>query len=476
MNGRDLLKVVGVLAMAASVTVCVPEAQAADPVEEASSGASVAATESQAHAIRFRTSMGLRNDLDFVRVMEGIPGAVSPVNVAGKMLASADISTELGIPLTLAEQKEMDLRHKVIEDDVPLIKRLAKEVTGEEPAGVFMDNQNGGVLTVSVVGDVERLRSQLSGKVRHPNRLRVVTVGRSMDDLKTLAAHVRDDRERGPISGVTISGFAVSERKNRVKVDAQGDVTALQEYFDDRYGAGAVYVETGNAKPVRGNAMASPPFRAGVNAVNSPPFRGGQSITGRAANGNYGCTSGFVVWRGASSSKNYYMLTAGHCGPANPYDTPFYQANSVAMGRVDFYDQNGTDAMVINISNTASQWNNEIALAAGDYRAITSSQGQGADTEGDISCITGMNFAGARCGDLINTSYDYSSSDFNYTTGREVDADCNGGDSGGPAFYGNQARGTISLKISRPVLNDTCVYTHIYDNLTSLGSTMATSG
>lgn len=85
---------------------------------------------------------------------------------------------------------------------------------------------------------------------------------------------------------------------------------------------------------------------------------------------------------------------------------------------------------------------NDVALAPGSYLNITSSQGTD-DVVGQVSCITGRNFTGLRCGELLNRSFDVTGTTYwgatvNYSWGREVDADCNLGDSGGPALYGTR--------------------------------------
>jgi hypothetical protein len=207
---------------------------------------------------------------------------------------------------------------------------------------------------------------------------------------------------------------------------------------------------------------------AGIAGVDSPPFRGGQGINRRTTEFLYLCTSAFVAYSGSGSTKNYVILTAGHCGPSGAV---WYQADSVRMGTSNVVDVNGTDGQWINVANESTNHSRYVALGPDSYRVITSSQGQGADVVGQTSCITGRNFSGLRCGEILNRSFDIDESWASYTWGRELDADCNGGDSGGPALYGNQARGIISAKIVRTPGNDTCVYTHIYDNLNQLGLT-----
>src|SRR5690349_20497972 len=131
------IKVLGAVLCAVALTV--PAAQAAQPAGAGKEMASSAATQSEYQAIRFRASMGFVHDLRTVRAIDRAAKTKSPTDSSGKMLSAADVSTELGLPLTLSEQKEVDLRHKVIEDDVPLIRRFMKSGHPQEFAGVFMD-------------------------------------------------------------------------------------------------------------------------------------------------------------------------------------------------------------------------------------------------------------------------------------------------------------------------------------------------
>ncbi len=227
-KGRILFGFIGGFCFAATAAI-IPSAQAADPVNESESNALSTVTEAEARAIEFRKSMGFPHDLNLVQKMEDLTQAPSSMRVSGAVVSSSDISTELGVPLTSSEQGEVDLRHLVIKDDVPLIERISKKITGRQPAGVFMDNADGGILTVAVTTHTDELRKELSSKVDHPDRLRVIKAAWSMEELAGIATKIRDDRKKAPVEGVKIYALGVDERKNKVRVVATGDLVALQK-------------------------------------------------------------------------------------------------------------------------------------------------------------------------------------------------------------------------------------------------------
>jgi len=177
------------------------------------------------------------------------------------------------------------------------------------------------------------------------------------------------------------------------------------------------------------------------------------------------------------STTFYYLLSAGHCGQAGVS----WDQQGFPIGTADRSDTSATDVMRIPIQSTYRS--NEVTLTYNSmvspepiYRSITSSQSASADVVGQVSCITGQNFDGLRCGELLSRTFAVDIQEQGeprvvYSNGREVDADCNPGDSGGSALYGGQARGIISVKVTRTLANDTCVYAHIGPALSAMGLT-----
>lgn len=415
-------------------------------------------SEEEARAIRFRSSMGLRSELSVVRELAAEWARIAGGRPPSEQGLVEGMTDELGVPMTAEEFGEIDMRQQVVEQDGPTVMRVATELFGREPDGVFMDNRGGGRLTVATTGDTRDLEGALARQVKYPERIAVRRVTNSLTDLRATARRISELRNAWSVEGGSISSFAVDQSDNVVYVDYSGDLDKVKAGFGSIYDPAIVKFREGSGE------------LTGADYVDSLPFRGGQVITSASGPVGRACTAGFTVYSGSGSSKNYYMLTAGHCGMESGSSSYWTQSWTNNLGYVTARDVNGTDGAIIDIYNASTHHSRYVALGAGSYRVITSSQGQAADFEGQTSCITGKNFTGLRCGELLNLSHDFNEDGIQYSWGRRVDADCNPGDSGGPALYGNEARGIISVKITSP-LNDTCVYTHIYDNLNQLGLT-----
>jgi hypothetical protein len=409
-----------------------PEARAAEP--------------GLSHSVVFRTSLGLSTDAGHIRRVEDARRAGSP-----------DVTDELGVPLTTAEFAEVDFRQQVISDDAPTIRaRVSADILG----GVFMDNRNGGMLTVAVTRDAQAVAARLRPLLRHPSRLRVVAAERTLASLESTKDAIFEGRG-SLLPEIDVTKASLDLPLNIVRIGVAGDPATAQDYFDRHYGRGLVVVSQESVAP------------AGTTAVDSPPFKGGQSISG--SNG-YTCTSGFVAYR-ATTPVTYYVLSAAHCGPVGAAWT---QGGVVPMGQTDRVDNSIADTLRIPIAATTKSnlvtINYSSYLGQGTYRSITSSQGAAADVVGETECSSGRNTTSLQCGPLLATSVDYdwttsygAYASFRY--GREADFDCNPGDSGGSVLYGGQARGIMSAKVTRTFGNDTCIYGHIYDNIRGTGVT-----
>lgn len=415
-----------------------PRVAAAAPQQQA---VPVEGPQGATDTVRFRTSMGL---------------PTGDAALAAAQDSSNASLQEFGLPLTDGELAELRLRQRLVGQDAARIRALVVDRFGTATlGGLWMDNLGGGVLTVAVTGGVAAVRQALEPLVSMPSRVAVVEAERSLAHLEGLAGNIRS---WALADEVALDGISVDEPSNLVQVLTSDDPAAVTGWLASR-GVPAREVE------VSGTSATT----VGTKNVDSPPFRGGQQIVSAA---RYSCTSGFIA-HGAGIT---YVITAGHCGRAGSY---WYQADTVPIGDSDRSDVSGTDAMRVRIDGFHGT--NEVTLQQSnytdyehDYRAITSQQDSSNDAVGQVSCITGQNFLGLRCGEIVTRSMDvtmtaHDGRTVSYTGGREVDADCNPGDSGGPALYGNQARGILSAKLQRDWANDTCVYVHIEGALNQLG-------
>ena len=433
----------GVLA-AAGLCVATPVSamQTDGPAPLQAQSAAMAATETSRtpeEQLRFRRSLGLST------TNEALSMAGASVNTAG---------AEFGVPLTDDELDELRRRDQVIEDDAAVVRAEVSRLFGSSAlGGVYMDNIGGGYLTVAVTGSVEAVQEHLLSKVQHPSSLRVIKVANSLLTLEELALRFRGLAAQ---AGRTTEVVRLDERANKLLVITSASVDATKRWIFNAFGTGAPIDVAG------GRAAAT-----GTKFNNSPPLRGGQAINSSAG---YSCTSAFT----AKGTGGYYVLTAGHCGRVN---SVWDQAGN-PVGIADRVDIDGTDVLRIPVKTALT---NEVTLfytptlaTEARYQTITSSQSSGSDVVGQISCITGQNFSDLRCGEIISRSFNtvFATDDgrtVSFSNGRELDVDCNPGDSGGPALRGQQARGIVSAKVTRSGANDTCVYAHIEPALNQIG-------
>lgn len=369
----------------------------------------------------------------------------SPEALESARAADNDSVDEFGVPLTDQELRELLLRDEIISANVAIVRTV---LGSKLLAGVWMDNIGGGFLTVATTGSADAVRATLEGRLSHLDRLRVVHRPHSLKSLSTLSRQILElaDVQNQPVTAVRLD-----ERQNILQIVSDGDRGALLAWVRASFG------EQAPVEVVMGTTTLT-----GTTFPNSPPFRGGQRMLSQQG---YTCTSAFT----ASGPAGLYVITAGHCSRSGNL---WYQGGTV-VGTADRSDVTDTDALRIPISAQAAAVN-EVTLSyvpayatEARYRTITSAQDAASDAVGQISCITGQNFDDLRCGEIVTRQYAVNLNDefgrvVSYSLGREVDADCDPGDSGGPALRSQQARGIISVKVNRGWDgNDTCVYVHI---------------
>lgn len=431
--------------MTALLVAAVPAAEAAGDRGPARSAASPSAA----------TSAGELRDGEELRFRRGLGLDTSPAALRRAAADDNDAAGRFGVALTDSELAELARRDSIIRDDVPTIRTTMAEAFDTSVfAGVWMDNLGGGVLTVAVTRSATAVRDRLLDVVDNPADLRVVSRSYSLAELSRVAADIRAAAE---VDGRRLRGIRVDERGNQLQVATSDGPRDTRRWVTETVGDDApVEVAAGEVTPV------------GTQYNNSPPLRGGQAIN---SNEGYTCTSAFT----ARAPDGLYVLSAGHCSNTgwawNQVGTP--------IGIADASDVTGTDVLRIPVTgqlltNEVTLWYTPTLATEARYRTITSSQAASADAVGQVSCITGQNFADLRCGEIITRSYDVSIPNHDmrrltYSNGREIDADCNPGDSGGPALRGGQARGIVSVKVRRTFGNDTCVYAHIGPAMNQIG-------
>ncbi len=401
---RARLRAVGIIAMlATSATAYGSEADASEDPEVAG-------------ALRFRQEFGLRSDLAYV------------IEV-GRDSRSA---TDWGIPLTAAENAEMD-RRRELAANMDRLNEYAATIPGI--ASVYFDQQAGGQIVVALTGDPDKYRSELINRMPEGGSLRFRQVTRSLADLNRLQEAITVDRQLLAQSGTRVNAIIVDEVGNVVEVgvDVADDITV--EALHDRYGADALRVFEGGAPSLTHTGCYSRSHCYG------PPLRAGISVSPS------GCSLAFVV----NQSGVRRILTAGH-NPCGSF-TGSASHDGFTFGSIRTRSWFGGDtsetADAATIGNlTTTQDDNLLYRSATSTWSITSAQT--GDNTGIPVCLSARMKDANRCGSLVRTNATICFPEGCLVQQREATYEMYIGDSGGAVFDGGaMAMGVQSSCIDR---------------------------
>jgi len=295
-----------------------------------------------------------------------------------------------------------------------------------------------GTVVIAIVGAGLGVRSLASAAL--PIEPRYVTVARSEAELLQAHDAVAESAGEGLfIDGIQISSITTDIVSNQVivaVVDATADqLLRLRAQFNDGVAVTSVL------EPVSAHAC---------TVSNCPsPLKAGLKLY-RA--GAFACMSGFVFW---TVVPKYYLSTAGHCtnSAGGWYDTgqSWQHPAGVARGTVRYGGwYNGSSADVALIEIVASQKGNVLCYGTSTcgLRSITAAEVAGSDYVGEWVC--GQTQAGVTCDNILHTDVTANVCIPGTTNCRtiydlrRVDFTTQGGDSGGPIYYLNEAIGVIS--------------------------------
>jgi streptogrisin C len=257
------------------------------------------------------------------------------------------------------------------------------------------------------------------------------------------------------VPGTGIGDIRTDVRQNMVIVGLYpaGEIVLAQQ-LQTRFGSLlAIKAADQMSNQVCSSRTSCTPYRAGIQIYH------GTGI----------CTSGFIVKKNGTS--NYYMLTAGHCGPTGY--AWFHDEVQVGVASFRAYANLGNaDAELISRAGTTGHKNWIYVLSTEMARTVDTVEGHDADTVGDSVCQSGVT-TGFWCGTIVNVDLDGIPDDNGIITNnlREATYASNPGDSGGPLFYGHVAKGVLKGGLS----NGHGVYTHIWEACNALACTVLTA-
>ena len=166
-----------------------------------------------AEAIEVRSSLGLRADEWWVREVSADPGA----------------RTSFGIPLTLAEEADLNARAAAVAELGPVLQEYGAQHPAEY-AGLFVDQDRGGLLVVLFTDRVEEHGAAIAKLVRPGASIEIRAAPTAETDLLALMDRISTDEQLLRGVGVVVVTASLNEETGTIEVEVsteRGDAPAL---------------------------------------------------------------------------------------------------------------------------------------------------------------------------------------------------------------------------------------------------------
>jgi hypothetical protein len=182
-----------------------------------------------AAAVQFRTSFGLRADLEFIRAVAKNPAA----------------SNEFGVPLLPAEVADIRRRGANADRVIPIVQRYA----AEHPAafgGLWIDQEHGGIVTVVFTDDAELHGRELAGRLAGVGLVAIRSARNSESELRALQDRIGADAAWFKTIPAQLQGVGVDPTRNAVEIDISTANPRIAELIVARFGipADAIVVQS----------------------------------------------------------------------------------------------------------------------------------------------------------------------------------------------------------------------------------------
>ena len=341
----------------------------------ASEASRLATPERIAQEVRYRTDLHLDANPSYVR-------SLYDRGDADRLLAT---NGSLGALFTDAEAAELKARDKAVLDGQAAVGRLG--LPAATWAGQYLDHRTGAYV-VLVTENAPETERRLDADVPEPARLSVRGATVSYDALLAATDKLGAVRAALEKRGVALVTFGPDVVNNRLEIGATSDVAAARDAVRGVVDVPFVVVPAAPNEPRNNekvNVLLAPPIRGGID------FRRPVSATTIAR-----CSTGFVGYSPSGGSylsnvTEYYMVSAGHCGPTS---AQFTHATSYPLGPTRFSSFSSptttADALTVRISTTDRS--NQLVL---QYNPST-----GAQTIGNVVSVvsknTGVDIVGGR--------------------------------------------------------------------------------
>jgi hypothetical protein len=172
-----------------------------------------------AAAVQFRTSFGLRADLEFIRAVAKNPAA----------------SNEFGVPLLPAEVAEINRRGANADRVGPIVRAYA----AEHPAafgGMWIDQEHGGLVTVAFTEDADLHGRELATRLAGVGVVAIRSARYSERELRALQDRVVAEDAWFKTIPAQLRGVGLDVTKNAVEIDISTANLRITELIVARFG------------------------------------------------------------------------------------------------------------------------------------------------------------------------------------------------------------------------------------------------
>ncbi len=376
--------------------------------------------DSQQRALEFRTTFGLDPDDILIVAAEKDPSYSS---------------ANYGVPLSVAEESELQRRVQLELDSHAAVDLAAKQPTW---GGYFIDQHSQGAPVFMFTADEESMKDDLQRLLPKDSGFRTIRVEHTLADLQRVKDSIVAAWDELRADGIKVTHTGIDLIGNAVTVGIDGLTDEATAKIVGRFGPN---IKFRDAPPAEGDACPHSSCR---------PFKGGMDIVGAFG---HACTSGFIVRRdqhGAPLS----IVTAGHCiwvnGQANSLNKRWYHLTGTTKDWFGdskyhtFFNNSNADVGLIELDpDEFPAQANKLYINNGSSGAIytvTNWINSSYQTVGSQACAYGAYSNNSACVTIVDADEDNFSCVLNNTVcytirhTKEYGYNLIDGDSGGPIY------------------------------------------
>lgn len=363
--------------------------------------------------IEFRKEFGLETNLDKIKSL----------NQNIKLHAESNFE----IPLTKAEEEELDERFKIQNKYIPKIRKHLDGKYKNEDFTLYINQENKGEIVIKL--------KQASGHKNATEQKDSMVI-----ELKSVGPMFSYRVEDGNYSESDLDKISeqIWEKKDQQNLDF--DSTSV-DVINEKVIVGIIDYTLEKERQLR---LAFEDFPLEVVQVDPPNNHRGSYGGEKIVNSRGGaCSSGYY----AKSGSNHYLITAGHCsrsynastGVVTNHTSDTYKYGTTSLGKVNSIRFGGKiDALTISVSSSNANSNININ---GAVRKMSSSQARDGDTVGQAVCKLGYATGKSQCGTLKSKNVGYTISGAAFSGLRGTNLTSTSGDSGGTMYNSFQYLG-----------------------------------